>query len=465
MTEFLTDIVNLNGYFICSQQANPYLLTVLMHKFRNSHNFKPNAPFIHMKIELKEFKLENGLSCVMHKNSDNPIVSVNVGYKVGSKDEAKGLFGIAHLFEHMMFQGSENVKKNEHFGNVQKSGGTCNAFTMNDATVYFDTLPAGSLETALWLESDRMNKLDINTENLENQKSVVLEEKKQVFDNAPYGTMMNNIFKNVFKGSGYEHPVIGVEDDIKSFTVEGATDFHYRYYSPCNAVLVITGDIDYQETESLVRKYFGGLRKKCDIPRISNNICALNSNVDETHYDNIQLPAFNLCYQIPKAGSHSVYALEYFSEIMANSESSRLYKKYVYEAKVLQSVNIANIALHDSGILIIRGFVSPGVNVEEVKANVIKDIEDFAQNGCSGNEFEKVRNWLDFSSTAKHLTMQNIAIETVFNCMYFNDPDRINSETDRYLAVTTDDVVSAVRDYIVEGGRVSVDYLPKNGQN
>ena len=414
-------------------------------------------------MSFEEFTLENGLHCIMYKDNSNPIVNVTVGYKVGSKDERKGFYGIAHLFEHMMFQGSENIKKNEHFGHVLRLGGSCNAFTMQDMTVYFDTLPSNNLETALWLESDRMNFLDISEENLENQKNVVLEEKKQVFDNAPYGNMFNDIFRNLFKGSGYGHSIIGTEEDIKSFTVKGAADFHKMFYSPCNAVLVISGDIEYKNTEKLVRKYFGGLRRKCDIERVPNVFVPLEKNIIEDHYDNIQLPAINICYQIPGVGSHEQYAFEYFSEIMANSESSRLYKKFVYDEQLAKSIRIMNYTIEDKGALIIRAYVNPGIDINDLRNRIMAEIEVFANEGCTDEEFEKVRNGLEFVAIAKHLKIENISVETVFNQLYFGNPLMINEVTEKLLSVRKEEIQNTVKEYVLQANSVLINYLPVNG--
>jgi predicted Zn-dependent peptidase len=401
----------------------------------------------------------------MHRDNNNPVVSVTVGYDVGSKDENKGNFGIAHLFEHMMFQGSANVAKNEHFGYVMKCGGSCNAFTMQDATVYFDTLPSNNLETALWLESDRMNSLDITHENLENQKSVVLEEKKQVFDNAPYGNLFNDIFSNLFAGSGYEHSVIGTEEDIRSFTVDGALEFHNKYYSPCNAILVVSGDIDCAEAEAMIRKYFSGLRTKCDIPRKENIISPLPENKVINRKDNIQLPAINVCYQIPKAGTREAYALEYFSEILGNSESSRLHRKFVYEKQMLKAIRLSNFTLRDAGALVIRAYVNPGFDVDKVRQEIMHEVDRFMDEGCTLEEFEKVRNGLEFGATAKHLKVQNIAVETIFNMIYFNDALRINEETERYLAVERAEVTETAQRYLDNSNNLIVNYTPRNGSN
>jgi len=440
------------------------IIKIIVQNFKKSVTSPLLMNTLKRLISFEEFTLENGLHCIMYKDNSNPIVSITAGYKVGSKDEKKGFHGIAHLFEHMMFQGSENVKKNEHFGHILRLGGSCNAFTMQDVTVYFDTLPSNNLETGLWLESDRMNLLDISEENLENQKNVVLEEKKQVFDNAPYGNMFNDIFRNLFSGSGYEHSIIGSEEDIRSFTVKGASDFHRMFYSPCNAVLVIAGDIEYENTEKLVRKYFGGLGRRCEIERSPNVFVPLERNIVEDHYDYIQLPAVNICYQIPGMGSHEQYTFEYFSEIMANSESSRLHKKFVYDEKLVKSIRIMNYSIEDKGALIIRAYVNPGIDITEVRSRIMSEIEIFANEGCTDSEFEKVRNGLEFASIAKHLRIQSIAIETVFNQLYFGNPMMINEVTDKFLSVRKEELQNKVKEYVLHANSVVINYLPINGE-
>ncbi|MDQ3020603.1 MAG: insulinase family protein [Bacteroidota bacterium] len=416
--------------------------------------------FISKKIEFKEFDLPNGLHCALYKDNTNPIVNVTLGYKVGSRDEEKNKKGIAHLFEHMMFQGSENIKKNQHFEYVMKSGGTCNAFTMQDATVYYEVMPSNNLEMALWLESERMNSLDISEENLSNQKSVVLEEKKQRYDNTPYGMMFHNIFKNVFKGSDYESSVIGETDDINSFNVKEAIDFHYNYYSPKNTVLVVAGDIDYIETKELIFKYFSGIKKEINIRRNENIIKAIEKDIDLTVYDNVQLPLLNLCYQIPKAGSKEDYNFEYFAEIIANNKSSRLYRKLVYEKRLIKSIRAMKYTLEDAGVIVFKAMINPGTNIEFIKNEILNEFKEFAANGITDPEFKKIQNQLEFDNTQKYLKLMNICFETVFNYIYYKDISRINSEIDNYLSVCKQDVINSVEKYILGKNKLSVTYLP-----
>ncbi len=415
------------------------------------------------KIVFKEFDLSNGLHCILYKDNLKPIVNVTIGYNAGSKDEIKNKKGIAHLFEHMMFQGSENIKKSEHFEYVMKAGGTCNAFTMQDATVYFETMPSNNLEMALWLESERMNSLSITEENLVNQKSVVIEEKRKRYDNAPYGSMMQNIFRNVFEGSGYESPVIGNEDDINSFTVKEAQDFHSNYYSPANSVLVISGDIEYKETENLIRKYFEGIEKEKSIIntiRNRNNIKEIGKDIELTIHDNIRLTSLGICYQIPGSGAKEDYDFDYFSEIIANNRSSRLYRKLVYEKELLKSVMALKLSLKDGGVIIFKAMLNPGIKPDYIKNEIINEINDIATNGITDEEFEKIQNQLEFGNTAKYSQLMNISLETVFNYLYYKDTSRINTEIERYLSVTRESIINSVNDFILNKNSLTITYLP-----
>lgn len=432
-----------------------------MKKFKTSTGSGADI-FTAKNIEFKEFKLANGLKCIFYRDDKNPIVNVTVGYKVGSKDEENGKKGIAHLFEHLMFQGSDNVKKNEHFEFVMKSGGVCNAFTSNDITVYFDRMPANNLEMALWLESDRMNSLDISEENLSNQKNVVIEEKKQHDENSPYGSTHEKIFKNLFRGSGYETAVIGEIDDINSFTLKEAKEFHYKYYSPQNSVLIISGDFEYEYAEKLIDKYFAGIRKDGVTERKINTVKELPEDTDVIVKDNVQLSALNLCWQTPKLGSDEFYPFEYFIQIIANKKSSRLYKKLVYEKKLLKSVRAVNYGFEDSGLLILNSLINPGTDPETIKKEILLSIEELAAKGCDPEEFNKVRNQIEFENTAKHLSIQTISLDTVFNYLYFKNVSRINTDVDKYLSVTNDDVISIINKYILGKHKLSLLYLPKD---
>jgi predicted Zn-dependent peptidase len=385
-----------------------------------------------------------------------------IGYKVGSKDDPDNKKGIAHLFEHLMFQGSENIKKNEHFMSIQSAGGSCNAGTLQDFTFYFNSLPSNHLETAIWLESDRMISLDLSEENLSNQKDVVLGEKYSRVDNAPYGTAFNNIFKEVFKGSNYEWGIIGNEDDIKSFTTNEAKLFHKKYYSPENSVLLISGDINYKVAENYISKYFGGIIKKNIIHRSESVFQTIENDKRFVYYDNISLPAIYICYLIPKAGSDEEFTLEYFSSIIANNESSRLYKKLVYEKRLVKSISAIKYQLEDAGVFIFNALAFPETKLEEIENEIYNEICHFVSStGLDKREFEKVRNEIEFENTVKYLSNQSVNIEVLFNWMYFHDKDFINRRLEKYLKVRTEDVIDSVIKHFINKKKVVITYLPK----
>jgi zinc protease len=310
---------------------------------------------LNTKLIFEEFSLPNKLHCVLHKNTSNPLVNVTLGYKVGAKDEEPGQFGVAHLFEHLMFEGSQNIPKSEHQKIVMECGGRTNAFTMQDATVYYEDIPANFLETALWLESDRMNEIDLTEENLDNQKKVVLEEKLQRYDNAPYGTFLAKTMKHIFPGSLYEHTTIGEAEHIKNFSRQDAIDFHHKYYSPANAELLISGDIDLENTKNLIEKYFGGINKSNGIIRKENKFTELTEDITETIEDNVMLEKFYISFKIPGAGSTEEYILEYFTKLVFNNKSSRLYKLLVYDKMLLKNISSFKFTIQDAGVYIILG--------------------------------------------------------------------------------------------------------------
>lgn len=413
-------------------------------------------------IDFVEFKLGNGLHCILHRDTLKPIVNVMVGYKVGSRDETPGKRGVAHLFEHLMFQGSLHIKKGEHFEYVQKAGGFCNAFTNQDMTVYFENLPSHQLATGLWLESDRMKSLDLSEENLLNQKNVVIQEKLQNYDNAPYGTALINILKILYKNSSYETATIGVEEDIKSFSKSEAEEFHFKYYSPHNASLLISGDIDYKETLHLIEKYFGKIHKATDVKRKFKKPDEFKEERRLKIYDNIQLPVMYLCFPIPEVGSKEDYNLEYFANIIANDKSSRLHKNLVYEKKIIKSINAIKYQFQYTGVFILSAVAYPDTDLNLVEKEILESISEFIRYEIKDEEYQKIRNKLDYAFNAKLLTLQNINLDLFNNWFFFNDANMINKCLEKYLSVTKDDIINSVRNYLYRVPKLILTYLPKN---
>ncbi|HMS65489.1 MAG TPA: pitrilysin family protein [Ignavibacteria bacterium] len=413
-------------------------------------------------LDFHEFDLPNKLHCILYKDNSLPVINLSVGYNVGSKDEDLKKKGIAHLFEHLMFQGSGNVKKNEHFEFILKSGGTNNAFTMQDATLYYNTVPSNKLELALWLESDRMNSLDLTEENLANQKNVVIEEKKQRYENSPYGNLFNDIMKNTFPDSNYESSIIGEAEDINSVTVSEAVEFHNKYYTPENSILMISGDIDLSNAEENIKKYFSDIKKENNIVRKENIIKDLEDDVNEVLYDFIQLPLYSKSYIIPKAGSPSELSLEFFTEIIANNKSSRLFKKLVYEKKILQSVKANMIMLKDAGVLFFKALYNQKINHEDIRKEIDEEINEFVIKGISDEEFETVRNQIEFRFTSFYSKLINISIDSTLNHLIFKNAARINDQLSQYLSVSKEEIINSVNEFLINKKSVSLTYLPMN---
>ncbi|HCN36511.1 MAG TPA: hypothetical protein DIS94_02205 [Bacteroidetes bacterium] len=415
-----------------------------------------------LDLDFRQYTLNNGLNVILQQNKKNPLINLTLGYKVGSKNEKSGKKGIAHLFEHMMFQGSENVDRSGHFKYVQNAGGLCNAFTMQDLTIYYETLPSSQLETALWLESDRMNTLNISEENLSNQKSVVIEEKKQRYDNSPYGTVNLNIYKNVFADTPYESPVIGYENDIKSFSVSEAVEFHNKYYSPSNSVLILTGDFEENTAIGLIEKYFGNIGnknlpddlKKFEIPEIKNT----NTLFVE---DKITLPAMYLCYKAPAYGSREEFPLEFAASILANNKSSRLYKKLVYEKNLAKSVFIAPLLLKFGGVAYIKTLLYKESDFSEVEKIINEEIYNLYEKEIPEEEIQKIKNEVEFADVQSLTSIKAISLNLFLSDYYYGSPDFINKKIDSYMKITGKDIKKSLGDIFINKNCFKMYYIPE----
>ncbi len=412
-------------------------------------------------IDFVEFKLGNGLHCILHRDSFKPIVNLMVGYKVGSRDEFPGKRGIAHLFEHLMFQGSMHIKKGEHFDFVQKAGGYCNAFTNQDMTVYYETLPSNNLEIGLWLEADRMNSLDLSEENLQNQKNVVIQEKLQNYDNAPYGSAIINMLKILFENSSYESATIGNEEDINLFSKSEADDFHFNYYSPQNSAIIISGDLDYSETLNKIENYFGSINKGKKLNRKFIKGVSLKADRRIKIFDNIKLPVLYFCYPIPEIGSKGFYTLEYFTNILANDRSSRLYNNLVYDKKILKSINAIKYQFQYAGIFIISAVAFPETDLINAEKEILNEIKNFVENGIKEDEYQKIKNKIEFAFNTNLLSLQNVNLDLFSNWFFFDDTARVNTNIEKFLSVTKDDIIDTVRQYIFKVPKLLLTYLPK----
>jgi zinc protease len=425
-----------------------------------------------INIPFSQFSLDNGLRVVLSEDHSAPVVAVAVYYDVGSRNEVKGRTGFAHLFEHMMFQGSENIRKAAHFKFVESNGGVLNAATHSDFTNYYQLLPSNQLELALWLESDRMRSLKITAINLKNQKEAVKEEKRLNYDNQAYWPALSKMDEMVFRNWANAHSTIGSMRDLDAATTADVIRFFATYYAPNNAVLVIAGDIDSREAEALVRKYFGTIPRHRPPPAIDVSepfeVASRASAISDRH---AQMPALSMAWKIPARPSPDFYAIALLKSILCDGQSGRLYQKLVKERAVSLDVEGTLEARRGPGQVSVFTIHKPELKAESVRAIIETEIERIKTEGVTDDELTKVKNQhrLDrflSGSEGDYSSLQTAlgrALALGEFALFDRDPSLINSELDRYLAVTTDQVRNAARRYFVPANTAVLNIRAGNG--
>ncbi len=432
-----------------------YLILLIIISFVSLYSQTP-------KINFVEFDLPNGLHIILHQDNSNPIIAVTVTYHVGSKNEQANRTGFAHFFEHLMFEGSEYIKRGEFDKIVQNAGGNSNAFTSFDQTGYFLELPSNQLELALWLESERMLHAKIDTVGVETQRSVVKEERRLRYDNQPYGTLMENIFKYSYTVHPYRWTPIGSFQYIDNAKIDEFRDFYKTFYVPNNVVLSIAGDIDINKTKELINKYFSDIPKGIkEIYRPQIVEPQKTSEVRETIYDNIQLPLVAQAYHIPAQGTDDYYALNMLTNLLSSGESSRLFKELVDNKKVALAVSSFPMSLEDPGIFITYAIANAGYNADTLEKAIDEEIQKVKQDLISENEFNKLKNQIESNFINEKNEVLNIAFSLSNYYLFFNDTNLINTELERYNKVTREDIKRVANEYLTKENRTVLYYLPK----
>jgi predicted Zn-dependent peptidase len=412
-------------------------------------------------IDYKEYELDNGLRVILSQDKSVPIVAVDVWYHVGSGYEEKGRSGFAHLFEHMMFQGSENVDKREHSNLVQRAGGNNNGSTTQDRTNYYEVMPANRLNLALWLEADRMRSLAINTENFENQRDVVKEERKQRVDNQPYGAAFLTSDTLSYNFEPYRHTVIGKMVDLDAAEVGDVQNFFDKYYSPNNAVLVIVGDIDYKKTMKMVEDYFGDIPRGADVQELSGVEPPHDGERRKVVEDkNANVPAIFVTYVIPDSRHEDMAALELLGAILTDGESSRMHRRLVKEEEAAVVVFGGVDARKGPGLFRFVSAANVGVEIGTCEDLMYEEIEKVKAEGIAGKELEKAKAQFKSGFIMGRQTVLNKA-EAIHDYAYFSkDLAEINTDLDDYMAVTSEDIKRVANQYFVEPNRTVVICTP-----
>jgi len=424
-----------------------------------------------MRIPIERFTLENGLRVVFSEDHALPVVAVNLWYNVGSRNERPGRTGFAHLFEHMMFQGSQNVPNTEHIAHIERVGGSMNGSTWLDRTNYFETVPAHQLELALWLESDRMGFLlpAMTQEKLDNQRSVVQNERRQRVDNQPYGDWDERIQALVYPPEHpYHHSVIGSMEDLDAATLEDVAEFFRTYYAPNNAVLSVVGDFKREEALALVERYFGSLPRGPEPPPLPGRpelSLRIGREVREVVEATVALPRVYLAYRIPPYGSDEFYPADIAAHLLAAGKASRLYRSLVREQRIAQDVvAYAFPIVTGASMMVLWATAAPGRLLEDVERALLAQVDALSEAPPSEAEMQRALTRIESRET---IGMQQVGERADHLSLYttlFDDPERINTELDRYRAVTPEQVQRMAREYLVEENRVVLSYTPKQAE-
>ena len=417
-------------------------------------------------IPIDRQQLPNGLRVLLSRDDRAPIVAVNLWYDVGSRHEKRGKTGFAHLFEHMMFQGSANVAKGEHFDLVQGAGGTLNASTWLDRTNYFETLPSHELELALWLESDRLASLlpAMTQEKLDNQRDVVKNERRWSVDNQPYGTWDEKMQALLFpEAHPYHHSTIGSMEDLSAASLEDVSEFFTAYYAPNNAVLTIAGDFDADSAMEMVERYFGPIAANPAIPPAPSTAIdpVIGAEVREDVPDRVPLPRIYAAYRMPTFGSAGFDALEVAIDLLGSGRASRLYRSLVREQQVAQDVTtFAFPVIGGAAIFTIWVTARPGVAHGTMEAALWAEVDRLSSDGPTDDELERVRNLhaAGVESSLERISERADRI-SMYACL-FDQPERINTEVSRYAAVDADRVREEMGRTLRPDNRVVLTYLP-----
>ena len=414
------------------------------------------------KVAFTEYNLKNGLHVILHQDKTAPVVAVSVMYHVGSKDEQTNRTGFAHFFEHLLFEGSDNIKRGEFYKIVSSNGGQNNANTTQDRTFYYENFPSNQLATGLWLESERMLHPVIDQVGVKTQNEVVKEEKRLRYDNQPYGNFVREIMKRIFTKHPYNWIPIGSMADLDAATLAEFQAFNKKYYTPSNAVLVIAGDIDIPKTKALVEGYFSDIPSGTPVVKTKFVEEPIRKEVIDTAYDsNIQVPGIMSAYRIPGRTSAESKALEMASSVLSTGNSSRMYKKMVDDKKNSLQVGSFNYALEDYGAYIMYALPNNETQLDTLLKDIDEEIVKLQTQLISEEEFTKLQNQFENDYLDNNNRMLSVAENLANGYTFYKNTNNINIELEKIRKITRQDIQNVARKYLNKNQRVVVYYLPK----
>ncbi|MBU2922694.1 insulinase family protein [Winogradskyella psychrotolerans] len=413
------------------------------------------------QVEFEEFDLDNGLHVILHQDNTAPVVITSVMYDVGGKDGDRARTGFAHFFEHLLFEGSENIGRGEFMKIIPANGGTFNANTSQDRTYYYEIFPSNKLELGLWLESERMLHPVIDQVGVDTQNEVVKEEKRQRYD-APYGGILEAIGSNLFKVHPYKDPNIGYMEHLDAATLEEFNAYFDKYYGPNNAVLVVAGDIDIEETKKLVRDYFSAVKKRPEVVRNFPKEEPITETIKAQAFDkNIQVPAIIATYRTPGHGTRDAYILDMISSYLSGGKSSVLYKKLVDQQKQALAVQAVNISQMDYSIFALFAIPLGEVELSTLLSEIDVEVAKMQNELISERDHQKLLNQFENQFVNANSSIAGIAGSLATYYLLYGDVNLINKEIDIYRSITREEIQAVAKKYLSPNQRVEIEYLPK----
>ena len=414
------------------------------------------------KVAFEEYDLDNGMHVILHNDNSAPVVITSVMYHVGAKDENPSRTGFAHFFEHLLFEGTQNIKRGEWFKIVTSNGGTNNANTTEDRTYYYEVFPSNNLELGLWMESERLMHPVINQIGVDTQNEVVKEEKRLRYDNSPYGQLIPEVKKNMFKNHPYRWTTIGSMDHLDAAKLEEFQAFNKKFYIPNNAVLVVAGDIsNVSQTKEWIQKYFGSIPKGTPVTRQTFVEEPITQTIRARYEDsNIQKEMVVAAYRTPSMKTRDARVLDMISTILSDGKSSRLYKKIVDDKKMALQIGAFSYNQEDYGTYILYGLPQGEFTSENILAEVDTEIVNLQTNLISENELQKLKNKYDNTFVDSNSSVEGIADNLATYYMLYKDVNLINTEVEMYRSITREEIRDIAKKYLNPNQRLILDYVP-----
>jgi zinc protease len=417
------------------------------------------------EVKFEEYELSNGMHVILHQDNSAPVVTTSVMYHVGAKDENPERTGFAHFFEHLLFEGTENIPKGEWFTIVTSAGGSNNANTTDDRTYYYEVFPSNNVELGLWMESERLLHPVINQDGVDTQNEVVKEEKRLRVDNSPYGKFLENIKLHMFKKHPYKGTTIGKMAHLDAATLEEFQAFNKKFYVPNNAVLVVAGDIDVPAVKGMIEDYFGPIPRGEHIVRNFPKEDPITAPIRAKAYDsNIQIPAIMAAYRTPSFKERDAYVLSMISTYLSDGKTSKLYKKIVDDKKMALQVGALDFSQEDYGTYILYGLPLGDVALDDLIVEMDEEIAKLQGELISERDYQKIQNKFENNFVNSNSSIEGIANSLARYHMLYGDVNLINNEIDIYRSITREEIKTVANKYLNPNQRLILEYLPESDQ-